>query len=246
MSTATGASRTATKVLSEAVTAEETNILHQNVLGGTAGRSAINCPTAAKTGTTSELDRRLARRLHTRLLDRRVDGLSDQTRVHDRRSRRATAGWIPAGGNLARLHGAVTEGEPCANSHRPKEALSYQPFYGKYATTGQAQAATGSKPTEKRGQEAASPNLGTPNVRPGPADANARHPRPSRPHPGTTQRQQNRAARPRAEPTRPAPRGASLVVWTCDRETDGRCPHGLAARLDAAWRRRTRLNSRAR
>ncbi len=44
-----------TKVLSEAITGEETRILHQNVLGGTAVRSQINCPTAAKTGTTSEL-----------------------------------------------------------------------------------------------------------------------------------------------------------------------------------------------
>ena len=43
------------KVLSEAVTAEETSILHENVLSGTAVRSVINCPTAAKTGTTSEL-----------------------------------------------------------------------------------------------------------------------------------------------------------------------------------------------
>ena len=43
------------KVLSEAVTAEETSILHENAIGGTAGKSAINCPTAAKTGTTSEL-----------------------------------------------------------------------------------------------------------------------------------------------------------------------------------------------
>ena len=43
------------KVLSEAVTAEETSILEQNVQSGTATRSAIDCPTAAKTGTTSEL-----------------------------------------------------------------------------------------------------------------------------------------------------------------------------------------------
>ena len=43
------------KVLSEAVTSEETNILEQNVQSGTATRSAINCPTAAKTGTTSKL-----------------------------------------------------------------------------------------------------------------------------------------------------------------------------------------------
>ena len=43
------------KVLSEGVTGEETSILHQNVQSGTATRSAIGCPTAAKTGTTSEL-----------------------------------------------------------------------------------------------------------------------------------------------------------------------------------------------
>ena len=44
------------KVLSEAITGEETSILHQNVLGGTAVKSAIGCPTAAKTGTTTELE----------------------------------------------------------------------------------------------------------------------------------------------------------------------------------------------
>ena len=43
------------KVLCEGVTAEETSILHENVESGTATRSAIDCPTAAKTGTTSEL-----------------------------------------------------------------------------------------------------------------------------------------------------------------------------------------------
>src|SRR5256714_3889456 len=43
------------KVLSEAVTAEETRILQENVQSGTAVKSAINCPTAAKTGTNEEL-----------------------------------------------------------------------------------------------------------------------------------------------------------------------------------------------
>ncbi len=33
---------------------------------------------------------------------------------------------------------AVTEGQPCAEFPAPKEALSYQPFYGKFASTGQA------------------------------------------------------------------------------------------------------------
>ncbi len=49
--------------------------------------------------------RRLARRLHPPLRDGRLDGLSEQTRLDDRRPRRAPAGRLPARGNLARLHG---------------------------------------------------------------------------------------------------------------------------------------------
>ena len=75
------------KVLSEGVTSEETNILEQNVQSGTATRSAINCPTAAKTGTDQRTGGRLARRLHARFLDGGVDGLSQSARVDDRRSR---------------------------------------------------------------------------------------------------------------------------------------------------------------
>jgi penicillin-binding protein 1A len=44
-----------TKVLSTAAAGVETEILHDNVLGGTATASAIDCPTAAKTGTTTNL-----------------------------------------------------------------------------------------------------------------------------------------------------------------------------------------------
>ena len=43
------------KVLSTAAATVETQILHDNVLGGTATGSAISCPSAAKTGTTSKL-----------------------------------------------------------------------------------------------------------------------------------------------------------------------------------------------
>ena len=59
------------KVLSDGVTAEETSILHENVLSGTATRSAIDCPTAAKTGHDERTRRRVARRLHPRILDGR-------------------------------------------------------------------------------------------------------------------------------------------------------------------------------
>ncbi len=127
-----------TKVLSEAVTAEETNILHQNVLGGTATRSAINCPTAAKTGTTSEL------------VDAWLDGYTpnystvvwmgyptrrvSMTDVHGEPQQ---GGYLPAEIWHAYM-AAVTEGESCVPFPEPKEQISYEPFYGKYASTGEA------------------------------------------------------------------------------------------------------------
>ncbi len=134
-----------TKVLSEGVTAEETNILHQNVLGGTAGRSAINCPTAAKTGTTSEL------------VDAWLDGYTpdystvvwmgyptrrvSMTDVHGEPQQ---GGYLPAEIWHAYM-AAVTEGKPCVEFPQPKEAISYKPFYGKYASTGEAQAGSESE-----------------------------------------------------------------------------------------------------
>jgi penicillin-binding protein 1A len=125
------------KVLSEAVTAEETSILEQNVESGTATRSAINCPTAAKTGTTSEL------------VDAWLDGYTpdystvvwmgypnkrvSMTDVHGEPQQ---GGYLPAEIWHAYM-AAVTEGMPCVPFPASKEAISYQPFYGKYATTGQ-------------------------------------------------------------------------------------------------------------
>jgi penicillin-binding protein 1A len=124
------------KVLSDGVTAEETNILHQNVLGGTAVRSAIGCPTAAKTGTTSNL------------VDAWLDGFTPNY---------STAVWMGYPNSLIPMtdvHGepqqggylpaeiwhtymtAVTEGESCAAFPAAKEPISYQPFFGKYASTG--------------------------------------------------------------------------------------------------------------
>ncbi len=129
------------KVLSEAVTSVETSILHENVLSGTAGRSAINCPTAAKTGTTSEL------------VDAWLDGYTPNystvvwmgypnTRVSmtDVHGEPQQGGYLPAEIWHAYM-AAVTEGQPCAEFPPSKEAISYVPFYGKYASTGLAQAA---------------------------------------------------------------------------------------------------------
>ncbi len=126
------------KVLSEAVTAVETSILEQNVEEGTATRSAIDCPTAAKTGTTEEL------------IDAWLDGYTpdyatavwmgypnkrvSMTDVHGEPQQ---GGYLPAEIWHAYM-AAVTEGKPCVPFPPSKQAISYEPFYGKYASTGLA------------------------------------------------------------------------------------------------------------
>jgi penicillin-binding protein 1A len=133
------------KVLSEAVTAAETHILEENVQSGTATRSAINCPTAAKTGTTSEL------------VDAWLDGFTpnystvvwmgypnkrvSMTDVHGEPQQ---GGYLPAEIWHAYM-AAVTEGKPCVPFRQPHEAISYAPFFGKYATTGQSEASFGER-----------------------------------------------------------------------------------------------------
>ncbi len=125
------------KVLSEGVTAEEASILHQNVLSGTAGRSAIACPTAAKTGTTSELvdawldgyTPRYATVVWMGYPNRRVS----MTDVHGEPQQ---GGYLPAE-IWHDYMAAATEGQPCAEFPEPKEQISYAPFFGHFATTGQ-------------------------------------------------------------------------------------------------------------
>jgi penicillin-binding protein 1A len=128
------------RVLSEAVAAAETNILTQNVQSGTAVRSAIGCPTAAKTGTTSEL------------VDAWLDGYTpnystavwmgypnkrvSMTSVHGQPQQ---GGYLPAEIWHAYMS-SVIAGKPCVPFPTPTESISYQPFFGKFATTGQAEA----------------------------------------------------------------------------------------------------------
>ena len=124
------------KVLSNGVTSEETTILHENTLEGTATRSAIDCPTAAKTGTTSNFT------------DAWLDGYMPtySTSVWMGYPNRATPmtdvhGEAQQGGYLAAeiwhtYMTAVTEGQPCTQFPPPTEQISYQPFFGKFATTG--------------------------------------------------------------------------------------------------------------
>ncbi|HTR89914.1 MAG TPA: transglycosylase domain-containing protein [Solirubrobacteraceae bacterium] len=124
------------KVLPPGVTGEETRILHQNVLSGTAGRSAIGCPTAAKTGTTSEL------------YDAWLDGYNSEyatavwmgypkrdiamTDVHGEPQQ---GGYLPAEIWHTYMQ-PVTEGHPCAPLDESNEGLTFKPFFGHFATTG--------------------------------------------------------------------------------------------------------------
>ena len=141
------------RVLSQAVTAEETRILEQNVHSGTAVKSAITCPSAAKTGTTDEL------------VDAWLDGYTPNystvvwmgypnrevpmTRVHGEPQQ---GGRLPADIWHAYMS-AVTEHQPCAPFPSFGEALSIKPFFGKFSTTGRAESpfvAAGDRSGHKR------------------------------------------------------------------------------------------------
>jgi penicillin-binding protein 1A len=132
------------KALPEAVTAEETSILEDNVRSGTATRSAISCPTAAKTGTTSNL------------VDAWLDGytpnystsvwmgypnsLVPMTDVHGEPQQ---GGYLPA--EIWHTYmAAVTEGAPCTPFAKSREEISYEPFYGKYSSTASPSVSSGS------------------------------------------------------------------------------------------------------
>jgi len=146
------------KVLSDAVSAAETNILRQNVQSGTATRSAINCPTAAKTGTTSEL------------VDAWLDGYmpnystvvwmgypNRRVSMTDVHGQPQQGGYLPAEIWHAYMS-AVTEGKPCVQFRSPSESLSYRPFYGNYATTGRGESGASSESGEFPTPEVAAPS----------------------------------------------------------------------------------------
>jgi len=126
------------KVLSTAAAAVETEILQHNVEGGTATRSAIACPSAAKTGTTSGL------------VDAWLDGFTPT---------RATVVWMgypKANISMNDVHGQAQFGgdlpadiwhdfmsqaiaPPCAQfTPLAADPMTYLPFTGVYELRGKA------------------------------------------------------------------------------------------------------------
>ncbi|HXA53882.1 MAG TPA: transglycosylase domain-containing protein [Solirubrobacteraceae bacterium] len=130
------------KVLSNGVTAEETKILHENVLSGTAVRSAIECPTAAKTGTTTEL------------VDAWLDGYTPEYSTvvwmgypKERVPMTDVHGEPQQGGALPAViwHDYMNPvvGSNCVAFPQPTEPLVYKPFFGKYQSSGESGASSG-------------------------------------------------------------------------------------------------------
>ncbi len=162
------------KVLSEGVTAEESKILQENVTNpiGTAGRSAIACPTAAKTGTTSELvdawldgyTPRYATIVWMGYPNRRVS----MTDVHGEPQQ---GGYLPAE-IWHDYMAAATEGEPCVEFKEPNEKITYEPFFGHFATTGQT--STGTETGTSEEQQAGRPKHGNSKRNGGANEANER------------------------------------------------------------------------
>jgi penicillin-binding protein 1A len=126
-----------TQVLSRAATLVETEILQHNVEYGTATLSAIGCPTAAKTGTTSKE------------VDAWLDGFTPN---------RTTVVWMgyPTNISMTDVHGQAQYGgdlpaqiwhnfmssvvtPPCAQFAAPtSDPMTYLPFSGTYQRAGEA------------------------------------------------------------------------------------------------------------
>jgi penicillin-binding protein 1A len=131
------------QAVTDGVAAEETNILEQNVLRGTATHSAVNCPTAAKTGTTSKL------------VDAWLDGYTPNF---------ATVVWMGypnADVPMTDVHGQAQQGGalpatiwhdymlPVVGTHcvpfpTPKQPLVYKPFTGPFTHVSSGGGGTGS------------------------------------------------------------------------------------------------------
>ncbi len=126
------------RVFSDGVAFEVTQILEQNVLGGTGTASRIGCPSAGKTGTTDEFNDAwfigYTPEMSTSVWVGYPDALRSMSSVH---------GITVAGGTFpARIWGEymdVAVGEKCSDfPTAPTEPVAFQPFVGKYAEEGKA------------------------------------------------------------------------------------------------------------
>ena len=124
-----------TRQFSDGVTAKATDILEQNVKGGTGTKAQIGCPAAGKTGTTDNhtdawfvgFTPNLASAVWVGFPTRRIEMYPPTTPI-------SVAGGTYPADIWGRYMKGVKRG--CDAFKKPKTPFKAAPFFGKYATTG--------------------------------------------------------------------------------------------------------------
>jgi len=122
------------KEFKDGVTATVTDILHQNVLGGTGTNANIRCPAAGKTGTTDNFTDAWFIGFTPKLVTGVWVGYPQSTQIS---MPGMTGGSTPATiwGNY--MSNVVASDSECPDFAEPKEPVTLQAFFGEHATTGE-------------------------------------------------------------------------------------------------------------
>jgi penicillin-binding protein 1A len=123
------------RAFSDGVAYEVTQILEQNVTGGTGVAAQIGCPAAGKTGTTDNFNDAwfvgYTPKLATSVWVGYPNALVEMRSVH---GISVAGGTFPAA--IWHDYMMVAHGDDCDSFPPPTEPATFSPFFGKYATTG--------------------------------------------------------------------------------------------------------------
>ncbi len=124
------------RAFSDGVAYEVTEILEQNVTGGTGVAAQIGCPAAGKTGTTDNFNDAwfvgYTPKLASSVWVGYPNALVEMRSVH---GISVAGGTFPA--SIWHDYMMVAHGDDCSDFPEPTEPVTFSPFFGKYATTGQ-------------------------------------------------------------------------------------------------------------
>jgi penicillin-binding protein 1A len=123
------------RVLTDGQAYEVTQILEQNVLGGTGTAAQIGCPTAGKTGTTDNFNDAWFVGYTPHMSTAVWVGFPDaQVSMEATRIGSVAGGTWPA--MIWHDFMFTAHGDNCDDFPPPTEPAEFSPFFGKYATTG--------------------------------------------------------------------------------------------------------------
>jgi penicillin-binding protein 1A len=135
------------KVFSDGVTYEATQILKQNILGGTGTAANISCPAAGKTGTTDDFRDAWFVGFTPELATSVWVGYpNEQVEMYSVHGISVAGGTFPA--QIWGQYMSSAKGDFCGDFPLPDEPFTSTPFYGKYATTGAPTSTTDSYGTD--------------------------------------------------------------------------------------------------